>query len=73
MSVKKYFEFVQADLEPVKSFHIKDELNPKVWDDQNTLNREVREQLLKIANDFYESTEIDADIKDIILTGSLAN
>lgn len=73
MSVKKYFEFVQADLEPVKSFHIKDELNPKVWDDQTTLNREVRKQLLQIANDFYESTEIDADIKDIILTGSLAN
>ena len=73
MSVKKYLEFVQSDLEPVKSFEIKDELNPKVWDDQNTLNREVRKQLLQIAADFYEQTEIDADIKDIILTGSLAN
>jgi hypothetical protein len=73
MKLIKYLEFVQADLEPVKSFHIKDELNPKVWDDQTTMNREVREQLLQIANDFYQQTDIDADIKDIILTGSLAN
>jgi len=73
MKLIKYLEFVQADLEPVKSFHIKDELNPKVWDDETTMNREVREKLIQIANDFYEQTDIDADIKDIILTGSLAN
>jgi hypothetical protein len=73
MKLIKYLEFVQADLEPVKSFHIKDDLNPKVWDDETTMNREVREQLIQIANDFYEQTDINADIKDIILTGSLAN
>jgi hypothetical protein len=73
MKLIKYLEFVQADLEPVKSFHIKDELNPKVWDESNKMIIEVREQLLQIANDFYNSTDIDADIKDIILTGSLAN
>jgi hypothetical protein len=73
MKINKYFEFVQADLEPVKSFHLKDRLNPKVWDNTNEMNREVREQLLQIANDFYEQTDIDAEIKDIILTGSLAN
>lgn len=72
MKLIKYFEFVQSELEPVKSFHIKDELNPKVWDDFK-MKPEVREQLIKIANDFYNSTEMDADIKDIILTGSLAN
>jgi hypothetical protein len=73
MKLIKYLEFVQADLEPVKSFEIKDELNPDVWDDETKMNREVRQQLLQVANDFYEQTEIDTDIKDIILTGSLAN
>jgi hypothetical protein len=73
MNLVKYFEFVQSDLEPVKSFQIKDELNPKVWETNTKMNKEVREDLLKIANDFYENTDIDADIKDIILTGSLAN
>jgi hypothetical protein len=72
MKVNKYFEFVQADLEPVKSFHLKDELNPKVWD-KFKMNEEVREDLLRIAEDFYTSTNLDADVKDIILTGSLSN
>jgi hypothetical protein len=73
MKLIKYFEFVQADLEPVKSFHIKDNLNPKVWEDDNNMISTVREDLIKIANDFYNSTDIEVDIKDIILTGSLAN
>lgn len=72
MKVNKYFEFVQSDLEPIKSFYIKDELNPKLWDNFE-LDGEVREQLIKIAQDFYESTELKADVKDIILTGSLSN
>lgn len=72
MRLNKFLEFVQSDLEPVKSFHIKDELNPKVWDGSKMIP-EVREQLLKITNDFYGSTKIDAEIKDVILTGSLAN
>lgn len=72
MKLIKYLEFVQSDLEPVKSFHIKDELNPKVWEDSKMIS-DVKKQLLEIANDFYEGADIDADIQDIILTGSLAN
>ena len=72
MKINKYFEFVQADLEPVKSFRLKDELNPKVWD-KFEINEEVREDLLRIAQDFYTSTNLETDVKDIILTGSLAN
>lgn len=72
MRLIKYLEFVQADLEPVKSFRVKDELNPKIWDDFE-INQEVREQLIQIAQDFYEGTDLNADVKDIILTGSLAN
>jgi hypothetical protein len=70
--MKKYFEFVQADLEPVKSFHLKDELNPKIWN-RFEINEEVREDLLRIAQDFYTSTTLEADVKDIVLTGSLSN
>ena len=33
MKLVKYFEFNQQDLEPIKSFYIKDELNPKLWDE----------------------------------------
>jgi hypothetical protein len=70
--ISKYFEFVKSDLDPIKSFYIKDELNPKVWEGFD-INENVREALLKIAEDFYGSTELNATIKDVILTGSLAN
>ena len=73
MKVNKYFEFVQADLEPIKSFYLKDELNPKVWNKDSELDSEVREQLLQIAKDFYENIEMPADVVDIAFCGSLCN
>ena len=72
MRYLKYFEFVQDDFEPIKSFHLKDELNPKIWDGEE-MKPEIREQLLTISQDFYNTTDLDAKIKDVILTGSLAN
>jgi hypothetical protein len=72
MKLIKYFEFNQGDLDAVKSFRIKDKLNPKIWTDFE-INSEVREDLLKIAQDFYGSTDLQADVDDIILTGSLSN
>jgi len=55
------------------------ELNAEYWDNADGpaenahLKPEVRERLLKIANEFYESTGFKAPIKDIILTGSACN
>lgn len=72
MKLNKYLEFVSSDLEPVKSFRLKDDLNPKLWTNFE-INEEVKEDLLKIASDFYSSTDLNADVKDIVLTGSLAN
>jgi len=47
----------------------KQELNPAIFEN-GKLKNDVREHLLKIANDFYDDLEIDATIEDIILTGS---
>jgi len=70
--IQKFFEFKQEDLDPVKSFHLKEELNPKIWNNF-TIKEEVRKQLLKIAQDFWQDLELEVEVKDIILTGSLAN
>lgn len=70
--MKKYFEFVQDDFEPIKSFYLKDNLNDKVWNNFE-LNRDIREKLLKIGQDFFEDTEIKTDVVDIVLCGSLCN
>ncbi len=72
MKLVKYFEFHKKDLEPIKSFYLKDEINPKIWNDFS-LDSEVREQLVRIAQDFYEKVELPADVVDIALCGSLCN
>ena len=56
------------------SFEIKPKLNPKIWATENKIRPEVRKQLLKIADDFFDSLDIPwVEIKDVRLTGSLAN
>lgn len=72
MRFKKFEEFNQKDLEPIKSFYLKDELSPKVWENFD-IDSEIREQLVRIAQDFYENIEIPAEVVDIALCGSLCN
>jgi hypothetical protein len=73
MKLVKFLEFVTSDITPViKSFYLKDDLNPNIWDGFK-IKSEVSSQLLKIAQDFYNTTGLEAEIKDVILTGSLAN
>ena len=58
----------------LKSFQIKDTLNPKIWEN-DTLKPEIRKQLLKIAVDFFTGLKLSSDIKlkDVLFVGSLAN
>lgn len=70
--LRKFYEFKESDLEPIKSFYLKDELNTKIWNNFE-LDTETREQLLQIAQDFFESTDIKTDVVDIALCGSLCN
>ena len=50
----------------------KKELNPSFWKN-GEFDQDIREKLLKIARDFYTALKIEVEIKDIQLTGSLAN
>jgi hypothetical protein len=72
MKLTKYFEFVQSDFEPIKTFHLKDELNPKIWDNFE-MDESIREQILQIGQDFYEGVDMPVDVTDIVLCGSLCN
>ena len=55
------------------SFKMNDTLNPEIWVDENTIKPEIQENLIKIAEDYYNNLELDIPILDITLTGSLAN
>lgn len=61
-------EDVTVPVAPLRS-----ELNPKIWNADNTLKPEVRQALLDIANSYFESIDLDMAVKDVLFTGSLAN
>ena len=50
----------------------KDTLNPKIWADME-IDPEVQSQLKAIADDILKNIEIEAEIKDIVITGSTAS
>src|SRR6266404_2426280 len=47
------------------------ELN--LWNENKTLKPEIRDALLKVAEDFYKSTDLTGDIHNILFLGSSAN
>ena len=49
-----------------------DRLNPRIWGADERMRPEVREQLLKIADDFREFLGIDVEVQDITVSGSNA-
>jgi hypothetical protein len=49
-----------------------DQLNPRIWGADEKMLPEVREQLLKIADDFREFLGIDVEVQDITVSGSNA-
>lgn len=60
----------------LSSFRLKDNLNTDIWQKTDvgfSMKVNVRERLLKIANDFIEFLDVDLVISDIIMSGSLAN
>ena len=56
----------------LNEYQTQTELNPKLWDGDE-LKPKLKLGLLKIARAFYKSLGIDAEIKDVTLTGSNAN
>lgn len=65
--MKNYIEFLNE-----KKISYKKELCQKIWDGTTLIPR-IEEKLLNIARDFYEDLELDTEIIDIILVGSMAN
>jgi len=59
--------------EIIKSFVTRDELNPKIWENEDLLKKEVRDKLISSASEFIEFLGVPILIHDIIFTGSLAN
>lgn len=69
--IKEMIEPSQIDTDILEQ---KENLNPDIWDDDSKMNDDVRKAMLLNAYEFIKSLKIDnLKIKDIILTGSIAN
>ena len=65
-----------SDKKIVNSFKVKEELNPDIWNQEDgtfKMKPEIRDSLLKIVEDYLAFIDLDVDIEDITLTGSLSN
>lgn len=72
MKLNRFFEFKESDFDPIESLRTKDSLNSKIWTDFE-LDQDIRKDLLTIAKDFFDDIEIESDVLDIVLCGSLCN
>lgn len=67
-------EIITPDEVDVNTLKFNDELNPLLFDENNKLKEDVRNQLLKTAVEFIRSCKIeDYKYNDIVLVGSMAN
>jgi len=70
--LKKLVEKYNIPPDVINSFSMQETLNPKLWDNHK-LKPEIRKKLLNIANNFFKELKVDVKIRDIVLTGSVAN
>ena len=60
----------------ISSFKVHEELNPDIWFMDNGSYKmipEIRVSLLDIVDDYKNFVNVDMEIEDVILTGSLSN
>ena len=55
------------------AFDIQPQLAPKLWTEGEEVRPGVKAALMDIVEEFMEGLDLDLDIKDIIVTGSIAN
>ena len=56
------------------AFDVQSSLNPKIWDtDPDAVRPGIKAALLSIVDEFLEGLDLDLNIKDIVVTGSIAN
>lgn len=74
-SFNRFVEEIDPDTIDLSSFQVKDEMNPEIWDENEQLRPEIKEKLVKIAQDFFDELNLPGNVtlKDIAFTGSLAN
>ena len=65
---------IRRKIDTLYAFEVKPELNQELWIGDSSPKPEVKDRLMAIVTDFMEKIDIrGVEIKDVIITGSLAN
>ena len=62
-----------AEVDKLMAFDVQQDLQQKIWQGEDSVRPGVKAALLDIVEEFLEGLDLDVDIKDIIVTGSIAN
>ena len=63
----------EQDNEDFMAFDIQPDLNQKLWDADKAVRPGIKAALVDIVEEFMEGLDMDLDVKDVIVTGSIAN
>jgi predicted nucleotidyltransferase len=64
---------IGAPEDDLMAFDIQPDLNQKIWDGDREVRPGVKGALMDIVDEFLEGLDMDLDIKDVVVTGSIAN
>ena len=64
---------IGGDTDDLLAFDIQPDLNQKIWDEEEKVRPGVKAALMQVVDEFLAGLDMDIDIKDIIVTGSIAN
>ena len=62
-----------GDENDLMAFDVQPDLNQKIWDGDTSVRPGVKAALMDIVDEFLEGLDLEAEIKDVIITGSIAN
>ena len=72
----RLYEDVVISITPddeLMAFDVQPDLNQKIWEDDKRVRPGVKAALMDIVDEFVDGLDLEAEIKDVIITGSLAN
>ena len=64
---------IGGDSDDLETFGTQDELNQKIWKEDKHVHPGVKGALMDIVEEFMEGLDLDVELKDVIITGSIAN
>jgi|15BtaG_2_1085339.scaffolds.fasta_scaffold03060_7 predicted nucleotidyltransferase len=63
----------QSHEDDLMAFDVQADLNQKIWEGDKEIRPGVKAALMDIVEEFMEGLDMDLELKDIIVTGSIAN